>query len=256
MPTTLHRYRSVCASLLGLLLIQSNAFGAIHIYSEGFNGLNGGSNYVDADSNLGPEWTFYSTNQGRSRIYDWGSSRGGVLVLDDRYGDNTYSLNEAILSVDLSAYENTSLFFQHYDSDDENHYIGSSPFTNHKNADGVSISSDGFNWFPIVNFTQQNRTWRNFSIDLEAAANAFNSSLLSLDGQVQFKFQQYDNWPHGYDARKFDNIKIKGDIKPPSSVVPEPQTAAMFFIGLLGFGAFAVKRNPNWISHFLNRQTI
>ena len=51
------------------------------------------------------------------------------------------------------------------------------------------------------------------------------------------KFQQYDNWPHGHDARKFDNILVTGDNVPgggSNSAVPEPSTLALLRMGVLG----------------------
>jgi hypothetical protein len=199
------------------------------VYAEDFDGLNGGSSYVSAEPALGDEWSFYKTNEGRSRIYDWGGSRGGVLILDDYLGNNTYSLNEAILTVNLLGYTDVTMQFSHYDADDEEHGIGTSSYVNHKNADGVSVSSDGTNWYPLVNFSQSNGSWKSYLADISALVDA--KPLLSLSSNFQIKLQQYDNYSHGSDGRKFDSIVIKGEQQAP---VPEPATATLFGIGMIG----------------------
>ena len=199
------------------------------VYAEDFDGLNGGNSYVSAEAALGAEWSFYSSKEGRSRIYDWGGSRGGVLILDDYLGNNKFSLNEAILTVNLLGYTDVTMQFSHYDADDEEHGIGTSPFVNHKNADGVSVSSDGTNWYPLVSFSQSNNSWKSYWADISALIDVVPQ--LELSDNFQIKFQQYDNYSHGSDGRKFDSIVIEGELQSP---VPEPATATLFGIGLLG----------------------
>ncbi|MEW4486931.1 PEP-CTERM sorting domain-containing protein [Thalassoglobus sp. JC818] len=225
----------------GISTGTANAGLEIEAYSQNFNGLNGSQRYVDADSKLGPEWSFNSTNEGRSRIYDWGGTRGGVLVLDDSRGNSIYSLNEAIVTVNLLSLTDVKLSFKHYDSYDEENPIGTQMFTGSKNADGVSISSNGINWFPIVNFDQWNGTWKTYDVNLTDFANSVGSSLLNLSGNLQIKFQQYDNYPHGSDGRKFDKIVVTGKL--PNLTVPEPATASLFVMAIGGLaGSQTLKR--------------
>ncbi len=250
-------------SILGLLSGQGACFAASVLYQEDFNiTFPSGVSYVDAAPNLGAEWNFNIVpvnGEGRSRIYNWGGTRGGVLLLDDRVGNSTYSLNEAILTVDLSGKSDVVLDFQQYDSSDEENLIvqpnssnpndwtlGSGAFTGSKNADGVAVSSDGSLWFPLLNFSQQNGTWKSYTASIsDLVAAVGNSSLLSLTSQFFIKFQQYDNYPHGYDGRKFDNIVLTGNMLPGGggqSTVPEPATAALFAIGLAGMAFYRRRR--------------
>ncbi|TWT40099.1 hypothetical protein KOR42_49940 [Thalassoglobus neptunius] len=215
----------------------------LEVYSQDFNNLNGTSAFVDAGSVLGTEWTFQSPNQGRARVRDWSASRGGVLILDDRVDNGANALSEAILNVNLSSVTNVKLSFQHYDANDEEHPMGTSMFTGSKNADGVSISSDGVNWFPIVDFDQFNNSWKTYDVDLTAFAASAASSLLDLNGNLQIKFQQYDNWSYNADGRGFDNILIKGETVDSSLTVPEPATASLFVMAIGGLaGSQTLKR--------------
>ncbi|MBX3436732.1 MAG: PEP-CTERM sorting domain-containing protein [Planctomycetaceae bacterium] len=217
-------------------LASSTAF----TYEENFNvSFPSGTSYVTAtSSNLGAEWSFYSsTSQGLRQIYNWGGTRGGVLILHDGVNDSTYTLNEAILTLNLLGMKEVTLSFEHYDSNDEEHALGTAKYTNHKNADGVSVSSDGVNWFPLVNFNQSNNTWKTYTASISDLITSIgNASLLQLTSQFFIKFQQYDNRKHGDDGRKFDNILVSGKIpqNTPTSSVPEPATATLFGIGLLG----------------------
>ncbi len=49
--------------------------------------------------------------QSHIRLYGFDGTRGGVLVMDDTNGDNIYSLNEAILTLNLQNKTNVSLSF-------------------------------------------------------------------------------------------------------------------------------------------------
>lgn len=251
--TTLSRNVAVLTGLVLWTFASGSCRAESFLYAEDFDNLNGAQQYVDAASVLGNEWTFHTqshygnqaggstpsqgTNssraQGRARIYDWGGSRGGVLVLDDDYGDNIYSLTEAVLQLDLQNQSNVTLTFDHYDADDENHAIGTNAFVNHKFADGVAVSSDGSNWVPLVEFSQGNNTWREYTANISDLVAS--SGLLSLTSSFLIKFQQYDNYYHGYDGRKFDDILLTSSGGANNtSPVPEPATATLFGFGLMG----------------------
>lgn len=226
-----------CALVGAFLCTAAGTDASSVLYSEDFT-FTGSGNYQDASSALGSEWTLSSTNQGRSRIYNWGGSRGGVLVLDDWDDGNNYSRNEAILSVDLLGMTGVTLSFEEYDSKDEEHSIGTSPYTGSRNGDGLSVSSDGTTWVPVVSFGDHNGSWRGYTFDLSAIVSG--SSLLQLSSNFLLKFQQYDNYQHGTDGRKFDNILLTGTPSATPPAVPEP--SSMILLGVCGVGLLSRRR--------------
>jgi hypothetical protein len=140
-------------------------------------------------------WEYYSTNQGRIQVV------GGRLRMDDSVGDGTYSLNEAILHLNLTGQTNVNLSLDHYSIFDENHTLAAN-FTGHANGDGIAVSIDGLNWTKISDLTGSS----SISIDLDLVSLFGGSADLS---NVRIKFQQYDNYPSPTDdGREFDNINV------------------------------------------------
>ncbi len=148
-------------------------------------------------------WDYYSDNQGRIQVI------GNELQMDDTTGDSTFSLNEAILHVNLTGMSNVTLTLDHTNIGDEDHTMPSS-FTGHTNGDGIALSVDGTHWITITSLTT-NFTAQAFSLDsiIALAKTAAGSTDVS---DVRIKFQQYDNYPVSTDGRKFDNIRITGSI--------------------------------------------
>lgn len=129
-------------------------------------------------------WTYYSTGAG---VIDASTGRLEMYSSVSR----TYSLNEAILTVDLDQYKGLNLSFtQIYDMKDEYHRLPTT-FVGHYNGDGVSLSSDGVNWTKLAH----KNGVREIPLD-------------DYSGELQIKFQQYDNWTRGIDGRAWDNIKV------------------------------------------------
>jgi hypothetical protein len=140
-------------------------------------------------------WEYYSENEGRIQVV------GGRLRMDDSVGNGTYSLNEAILHVDLTGQTNVNLSLDHYSIYDENHTLAAN-FTGHANGDGIAISIDGTNWIKISDLTGSSA----ISIDLDLVSLFGGSADLS---DVRIKFQQYDNYPSPTDdGREFNNITV------------------------------------------------
>jgi hypothetical protein len=160
-------------------------------FESGLPGLNDG-------------WEYYSST-GQGRIQVTGDNR---LRMDDTTGDGTYTLNEAILHVDLTGKTDVTLTLDHWSLNDENTSILDS-FTGHYKGDGIALSVDGVNWIKVTDLTGS-FTQESFALDsiIELAKTAAGSDDVS---DVRIKFQQYDNYPvvfGGGDGREFDNIKI------------------------------------------------
>jgi len=145
-------------------------------------------------------WEYYSDNEGNIAVVS------GRLRMDDTVGNTTYSLNEAILHVNLSGRTNVTLTLDHWSLSDEDHALPSS-FTGHYKGDGIALSVDGLHWVKVTDLTGD-FTNKSFGLDLllQQAQAAAGSSDLS---DVRIKFQQYDNYSAGFgDGREFDNIRI------------------------------------------------
>ena len=140
-------------------------------------------------------WEYYSSNDGRIQVID------GRLRMDDSVGDGTYSLNEAILHLNLTGQTDVNLSLDHYSIFDENHSMPAN-FTGHADGDGIAISIDGTNWIKISDLTGSSH----ISLDLNLVGLFGAGADLS---DVRIKFQQYDNWPSPTDdGREFDNIQV------------------------------------------------
>ncbi|MFB0524755.1 MAG: LamG-like jellyroll fold domain-containing protein, partial [Phycisphaerae bacterium] len=154
-------------------------------------------------------WEYYSTNEGRIQVVN------GQLRMDDMVNGSAYSLNEAILHLDLRGRSEVILTLDHFSSVDENDSLPSS-FMGHSNGDGILISADGTNWYLLTNLTSD---FQQQSFDLDAA---IQSAGISYSSDFRIKFQQYDDssWPE--DGRAFDNISIttKGHVPPLPSEGP------------------------------------
>ena len=159
------------------------------------------SRFDSSDELQSPEWKVYASNAyGRTEI------SGGRLEMDSRENRN-YTLNEAILHLDLAGRSGVKLSFDHDNLSDENDPLPAS-FTGHFDGDGVSISADGVTWHRVATLTGAS----NHSIDLDTAARVAG---INYTSDFQIKFQQYDNYSKPTDGRAFDNIEVSGTLTPP-----------------------------------------
>ena len=146
-------------------------------------------------------WTFYSsTNQGRIDVVD------GRLHMDDSVCDDKYSLNEAVVHLDLVGQDNIVLTLDHVNVGDENDTLPVS-FDGHRNGDGISISVDGQHWEKVADLGES-FNGRHFKLDgvLQQAKVLAGTTDVS---NVRIKFQQYGSLPAPDNGREFDNIQIE-----------------------------------------------
>jgi hypothetical protein len=137
-------------------------------------------------------WEYYTTNSGRIEV------TGGRLRMDSAT-DGTFSLNEAILHINLTGQTNVTLMLNQNNISDDIQTMPAS-FTGHNKSDGIAVSIDGTNWLKVDGLSGSHIT---VALDLVslfgAGANLSN---------VRIKFQQYDNRPAPDDGREFDNIRV------------------------------------------------
>ena len=124
----------------------------------------------------------------------------------DDFGENySYSLNEAILHIDLRGKSNICLSLDHWSIADESTVLPAQ-FTGHYDADGISLSIDGIHW---VRITSLSGSFTNQSFLLDTIIGQAKTAAESEDlSEVRIKFQQYDNTLSPNDGREFDNILI------------------------------------------------
>ena len=143
-------------------------------------------------------WEYYSDNEGQIEV------ASGQLRMDDTTDGSAYSLNEAILHLNLSGQSGVLLTLDHVDSSDEDTALPST-FTDHSDGDGIAISADGTNWYLLTNLTS---SFTDESFDMDSA---IQSAGISYTSDFQIKFQQYDNYSWSTDGRAFDNILVTGE---------------------------------------------
>ena len=156
-------------------------------------------------------WTFYTSNlgQGRIQVLD-----GGLRM--DVTTNNNFSLNEAILNVDLAGAREVELSFFQSDHGDELTQMPEE-FLDHHNSDGVAISVDGSNWYRVLESADLDvtATGQTYNIDLsllEQQIKAQHNSNFSFSANTQIKFQQYDNYSFPTDGRVWDDVKVEAVI--------------------------------------------
>ncbi len=146
-------------------------------------------------------WEYYSDAEGRIDVVS------GQLRMDDTTDNFVYSLNEAILHVNLMGQMGVTLRLDHTSLSDESTSLPAS-FDGHFNGDGIALSVDGGNhWITVADLTTS-FTGRVFDLDpviAQAVAAAGGSANLA---DVQIKFQQYDNWAAPNNGRELDNIQV------------------------------------------------
>lgn len=157
---------------------------------------------------FGSYWTAESAVDGRIRVTaEGGPYSGGYHLTMDSSKGGVYSLNELVLTIDLSGQSDVKLSFYHKEFNDENHFMPES-FDGSYRSDGVAVSDDGSRWYKVQGLTSADAIssgWKRYEVDLDAAVA---SAGITYNDSFKIKFQQYDNYPISTDGFAFDDITV------------------------------------------------
>lgn len=174
------------------------------------------------DSSLYTAYYYYGDESGSQALYSsgdyngYGGYGGGVGLSPEAVDSYDDTLNEAILSVDLSGRSNLVLEFEQWGWDPVGEAFAGGAFFGSQDADGVAISVDaGATWFPLVQLGAI-EDWGpadHYRVDLSAALANLG---LSAGSDTLLKFQHFDSpfYPDEFSTnpsisyRYWDNIRI------------------------------------------------
>jgi len=145
-------------------------------------------------------WLCMSSSEGRIAITD------GGLRMDDQVDGGEYSLNEATLYLALEGHSKVFLECDSTESSDEVHLDGlavGDSFAGQRNADIIAASTDNGTTWTVVHLLE---TSGHVTVALHELVD------LASAQQLQFKFQQYDNYAWPTDGWAFDNIEVYSDM--------------------------------------------
>ena len=156
---------------------------------------------------LASAWTITGTSTHRTLVTTANAPHAGAyhLTMDSSVNDS-YSRNEATLTLDLAGRSNLSLSFWVKMFNDEANAPATNPFTTGADFDGVAISNDGGNtWYEIQDLRAISNTWQKIQLDLDAALAARG---LSYTSNFKIRFNHYDNFTISTDGFAFDDILV------------------------------------------------
>jgi hypothetical protein len=155
---------------------------------------------------VGSQWAITGTNTHRTQNTTVNAPHGGTRHLTmDSSVDDSYSRNEATLTVNLAGRHNVQLRFWAKMFSDEPDGPPASPFVNRADFDGVAISADGTNWYEVQPLRALTAEWQRLTVDLDAALAAHG---LSYNATFKIRFDHYDNFTIPTDGFAFDDIEL------------------------------------------------
>jgi len=126
-------------------------------------------------------------------------------LLMDSAVDGRHARNELTLTIDLAGAEGVELSFWAREFSDEQDAPPGAPFTGGADFDGLAVSTDGEQWFPIHGFPTAFSSYMRFSVDLDAA---FAARGLTYNDRVRIRFNHYDNYGIPTDGFAIDEIEV------------------------------------------------
>ncbi len=193
-------------------------------------GVNRSSTFYDNfDAGLnGSFWTTTSTGQGQAAVILGTSVEPGGRSLRFRSsgGDAVKDLAAATLTVNLSSLSDATLTFQQFEgsygtaNDDEPDPLSDAFLLTDPGAlgDGVAISSNGVNWYRLIDITGQDMTnrqgdglWRLMEYDLGDNIQRINTQFgagLTFNSSFKIRFSQYGLANVPVDGFYVDDVRI------------------------------------------------
>ena len=170
------------------LKLRTTTFASIPYY----NGFESGG--------FAEEWSIGTANNSNTIVTDQNTPYEGTYHMTmDRITNGGFTLNEAMLRIDLSGQTQVEMAFYWKDFGDETHP-----------QDAIYFSDDnGATFHSVYSFnpgSNANNTWNQIVLDVDALASGAG---LSLTNQFVISFEQYDNRRiASNDGMAFDNIAV------------------------------------------------
>src|SRR4029434_9988136 len=151
-------------------------------------------------------WTTSGTVTWRTQVTTANAPDGGLRDLTmDSSVDDSYSRNEATLTVNLADRSNVALTFWAKSFSDEPNGPPPYPFTTSADFDGVAISANGTTWYEVQPLRSLTGAWAKYTVNLDAAIQAAG---ISYNSAFKIRFNQYDNYTIPTDGIAIDDIAI------------------------------------------------
>lgn len=155
-----------------------------------------------------PEWFVATPSYGRVRITSLGGPHGGSThLMMDSDSDGLFARNEVTLGVDARGWTNLTLHFWAKKFSDEPNPAPPSPFVDGADADMVSISLNGRDWYEIQSLSQLTATNREFTVAIDKTIRAYH---LHYGERFLVRLTQFDNFPFPIDGIAFDDLTLDG----------------------------------------------
>jgi len=162
-------------------------------------------------------WRGNSSTNGRIRVQTTYPADGSYSVLMDT--SSGYALNELILYLDLTGETDVWLTFQARDFGDETNTLPVT-YTGSANGDGVAVSTDGTNWYRVLDIGPLlSSSFQTLTASLDTVNQTHG---LSFGPDYRIKFTQYDNASITTDGIAYDDVKVRSfanDMTAPTGTV-------------------------------------
>ena len=156
---------------------------------------------------LQPYWSLTGTGTPVTQITPLNEPHGGSNHLTLESLGGIKSRNEFSLGLDLAGYTNVVLKFWAKTFGDEPDAPPPSPFLYGADFDGVAISEDGIAWYEVQSLRFLPLTYKEFTVDLDAALAAHG---LRYNSTFRLRFNQVDEFQIPFDGLGLDDISING----------------------------------------------